>query len=81
MGGKASFHLEYPLVLSRFCFVLVCEVCLPRINHEVSEETNLGIWNNSQLCVIHHYGQDIQIQIGDIRKLKYVKHKYGSYTA
>ena len=51
-------------------FVLMCQVCLPRIKYEVSGETVLRIRNNSQICVIHHYGQYELFQIGEIRKLK-----------
>ena len=57
MGGTASF-------------VLLCQVCLPRIKSEVLEETVLRIWNNLQICVIHHYGHYTQFQIDDIKKLK-----------
>ena len=49
--------------------------------NEVSEETVLRIRNNSQICVIRHYGQYTQFQIDEIGKLKKVKNTYGSYTA
>ena len=31
--------------------LLVCQVCLPRIQHEVSKDTVLRIWNISQICI------------------------------
>ena len=41
----------------------------------------LRIRNNLQIRVIHHdYGQYTELQIDDVRKLKYVKNTYGSYT-
>ena len=46
------------------------------MKHKDSEETVLRIRNNSQICVIHHYGEYTQFQIGDIRKLKYVGKKH-----
>ena len=89
------FHLFDMTMGGTVTFVLVCQVCLPsRIKHEVSEETVLRIRNNSQICAIHHYGQNTQFKLDDLRKwietstkmykkklkeAKILKNVYGSY--
>ena len=54
-------------------FVLMCQVYLPRIKYEVSEETVLRLRNYSQICVIRHYGQYTQFLIDKIGKFEKVK--------
>ena len=54
---------------------------VPSIKHAVPEETVLRIQNNSQICVIRHYGQYTQSHIDEIRKLRWVENTCDSYTA